>query len=108
MNDQVRIAALKIVSNMNRISEIWIAKDYYAKHGAMPDHGNAVRRRISEMSKSELIRFSMNIYPAISKLKAKIKAISKNDPKKVLLIEELQMRQTELEELIKLRDEETV
>jgi len=99
-----RIAAMGIVTRMNRISEIWDTLDYYAEHGSAPvREGGAVKRKIDEMSRPELIRFTLNIKPALSKLRKKVDE-EKNAARKAELKAELQMREEEWAELIAIRD----
>ena len=104
MSENTRIAAMEIMKRMDRITEIWTKLDQFDKYGSViEDHTGPVRRSINDLSRSELIQFCFNIYPTISKLKARINS-EENELVKLALISELDIRQKELEELQKIRD----
>ena len=99
-----RIAAKAIIERMNRITAIWGSLDYYQKHKKLPaDEGNAVKRRIDEMSRPELISFCLSIHPTIARLRKRIESCE-DELKKSQWQSELKMRLDELLELQNIRD----
>lgn len=97
--------AKEVVSKMKRITVIHSEIDYFTEHGRiMPNKGLTLKQVIADLSIGEILRMKDNLPPLISKWKTKLKAMP-DGPKKEQLKINLALKESELAQINKLKDE---
>lgn len=88
--DEMRAAALEIVSLGKRVGEIHRLLDSYAANGSLPVEEKAAKLLdVSEMSRADLVRTLVNMPPNISRAKKRLAGLDPKSAEAKLLAENI-------------------
>lgn len=81
---QIAILAAEIVSDSDRLTDIWSQLDYFSKHKTLRDDSVVKEFDVDDLELHEIITRLLTIPSFITKSKAKLKSMEEGEKKELL------------------------